>query len=226
MGVHFGAPQRILATVGRIRELAKRDGRNFVWERPDGHATRTYHGAVMFSTAAYRHLRHTEATDVSHFETRLDSGGDRRRYRVHTIHANPPTSPGNRVVNWALQQLGTPYVFGAQNGPDDVGKDSFDCSGLTAEGWSTEGVTLIHSAEGQRTSALVDRFYDQVKCEQGDLVFMNFPNTRGIEPPHASHVGFWYRPGFMIDTRNPDGEPVAVRPIELGNVVAYGRVRV
>jgi cell wall-associated NlpC family hydrolase len=117
------------------------------------------------------------------------------------------------------------------NGPEDPGLDAFDCSGLTQ--WAYQeagGPTLPHLAEGQRVSSLVNFFSDISHAQRGDLVFMNFPNGRGIYPPHASHVGLFSShatsktPATMLDTRNPNGEPVAIRTIELGNVLGFGRV--
>jgi hypothetical protein len=93
-------------------------------------------------------------------------------------------------------------------------------------------VTLPHNANAQKDSSLVSLFFDQKRAASGDLVFMWFPNSRGIVRPDASHVGLFYAhpstktAALMLDTRSPDGEPVAIRPIEEAYVVGYGRVQV
>src|SRR5512143_2414307 len=115
---------------------------------------------------------------------------------------------GEQVIRAAKTQLGVRYVWGAEQ--KDV---AFDCSGLTAWAWSTVGVNLPHNAEAQR------QICTKVSTpKQGDLVFFDF-NGSG----QASHVGLFLRTGYTIDTRNPDGEPVEVRPIEKAYVIGYGR---
>ncbi|MDP9301851.1 MAG: C40 family peptidase [Actinomycetota bacterium] len=130
---------------------------------------------------------------------------------------------GDRVIDAAKSEIGSPYVFGVANGPEDPGKDAFDCSGFTLWAWATVGAYLPHSAEAQRTAGNVHLFRNQADCQHADLVLMHFPNSRGIPSNQASHVGLWAGENTMLDTRSPS-EPVAFRSIELGNVLAYGRV--
>lgn len=42
----------------------------------------------------------------------------------------PPTEEGGAAVRYAVEQIGKPYVWGAE------GPDSYDCSGLTSQAWS------------------------------------------------------------------------------------------
>ena len=61
------------------------------------------------------------------------------------------------AVQFALKQLGKPYVFGAE------GPDSYDCSGLTWASYRSVGVTIpriadyqehaLHSGQRQRVAA-------------------------------------------------------------------------
>lgn len=134
---------------------------------------------------------------------------------------------GDGVINAGLSQLGVRYVFadidprGPQGGPGA----GFDCSGLVVWCYQQVGYDLPHSSEAIRTDVRMVRFQDQGRCQPGDTVVMWFPNTRGIPPGHASHIGLWARPGWMLDTRNPWNEPVAMRPIETGSVLCYGRYK-
>ena len=222
MGSDYGPVLGHREAVARIRELCKRDGGKFRWKRPDGHETRIYHGPRIFSLNASLQLRHTDPTDVSHFTTRIDSDHEDRRYRVLTLHSEPAT-PADEAYERAMSELGTPYRFGIANGPEDPGTDAFDCSGLTL--WAYEPfVNLPHNADAQKNSSLV-QLVSASDAERGYLVLMNFPNTRGIAWPRASHVGLFSKPGYMLDTRSPFGEPVAIRAIDYSRVVGFGRVK-
>jgi len=131
---------------------------------------------------------------------------------------------GELVLQAGLTEIGVPYVFGQANGPEDPGKDEFDCSGFTEWAWSTVGVSLPHNAEAQRTASNVREFSSATMALHGDLVFMWFPNSRGIPSNHASHVGLFYSFGSpikVLDTRNPVNEPVAIR--DGAGIIGYGR---
>ena len=89
-----------------------------------------------------RHLGHTPSSD--------------------TIIAPPPTH--GDVVQYAMSQLGTPYVW-AGSAPG-----GFDCSGLVMWAYAQVGVSLPHSSYGQYGYGVpVSR--DQL--EPGDLVFFD-----------------------------------------------------
>jgi hypothetical protein len=130
---------------------------------------------------------------------------------------------GLYVAYAASMEVGTPYVFGVANGPEDPGKDAFDCSGLTQWAWATVGVPLTHSADAQRQECPATS-----NPEVGDLVGCWFPNSRGIEKPKWSHVGLFIdKPTrdsvLMLDTRNPHGEPVAYRVQDTSAVMGYAK---
>ncbi|MCU1344001.1 MAG: glycoside hydrolase [Acidimicrobiia bacterium] len=88
------------------------------------------------------------------------------------------TSTLDRVLNFAAQQVGDPYVFGA-NGPD-----AWDCSSLVQAAYRQAGVTLPRTAEEQAHSGVAVPV-DRQAIKPGDLVFM-----RGGVPAHDhGHVG-------------------------------------
>lgn len=129
------------------------------------------------------------------------------------IYVRPATN-GMRILSAGLSQLGVPYIFGAES-PNHA----FDCSGLTDWAYNTVGRDLPHSADEQMNIATFT-----LNPEQGDLVFFHYPSSP--KPPNdASHVGLWYRPHYVIDTRNPNGEPVAIRAIEEEFVLHYGYIK-
>lgn len=150
-------------------------------------------------------------------------GGGGPIFGVMKFKLPPRVLPiGERVLQIAYTCIGIPYGFGEANGPEDPGKDELDCSGLTQYSWGGVGVFLPHSSEMQRTAFNVSTFNQESMCIPGDLVLMNFPNSRGIAWPRASHVGLWVKPGWMFDTRSQKNPP-ALRPIERERVVCFGR---
>jgi hypothetical protein len=204
---------RLRSHVGRVRLVHRRNGRVIdigPWRQPD-------EASVPFT--------HTIINE-GHLEDRFPVRSLLRR--VLSVRVIDVTK-GEMAVEHAKTEIGTKYRFGVANGPEDPGTDGFDCSGLTQWAWEQEGVGIIHSAEGQRTSV------PRVSIpRRGDLVCMWFPNSRGIPKGHASHVGLFYSPARfvhgvgriparMLDTRNPINEPVGIRDIELESVVSYHR---
>ena len=90
-----------------------------------------------------------------------------------------------KVLAFAKQQLGKPYVWGA------TGPNSYDCSGFTQDAWKAGGVSL------PRTT------FDQVKVgtkvaksamQPGDLIFFY---------DDVSHVGIYVGDGQMIHAPKP-----------------------
>ena len=98
-------------------------------------------------------------------------------------------SGGNgSVVNLALQQVGKPYVFGAE------GPNAFDCSGLVQWAFKRCGKNLPRTAEEQfRVGTPVPRN----QLQPGDLVF--FANTY---KPGISHVGIYIGNGKFVHAAN------------------------
>lgn len=118
--------------------------------------------------------------------------------------ATAPSPQAALAVNYAIAQLGKPYVFAA------AGPDTFDCSGLTLMAWRQVGVGMAHFAATQfeqfpRVS--VDAL------EPGDLVFFY---------PTIHHVGIYIGGGKMIHAPHT-GDVVRVASINRGNLV--GAVR-
>jgi cell wall-associated NlpC family hydrolase len=98
-----------------------------------------------------------------------------------------PNAVAAKVIDFAKDQLGKPYVYGA------VGMASFDCSGLTMTAYKSAGVTIPRLSDDQYWfGALVPRGQEQ----PGDLVFFDY------KPGHTGpgHVGMVYNPrkGIMI----------------------------
>jgi peptidoglycan DL-endopeptidase CwlO len=108
--------------------------------------------------------------------------------------ASPVSSRAGTAVDFAMDQIGDSYVYGA------AGPDSWDCSGLTMAAWGAAGVGLPHSSSAQFSSA------PQVSTsalQPGDLVFYYSP---------ISHVAMYIGNGQIVHASNPS-YPVKVDPV-------------
>jgi LysM repeat protein len=75
-------------------------------------------------------------------------------------------TPVDRVLAFALAQVGKPYVFFTK------GPTTFDCSGLTLAAYAQIGVDLVHHAATQaQQGRAVDFWNDSIQT--GDLVFLD-----------------------------------------------------
>ena len=90
-----------------------------------------------------------------------------------------------RVVQFALAQVGKPYVWGAP------GPDSFDCSGLTRAAWAQVGVNITHysGSQYQETTPV-----SLQALQPGDLLYFY-----SIE----QHVGLYIGNGKLVQAANP-----------------------
>ncbi|MPY35903.1 glycoside hydrolase [Streptomyces adustus] len=111
---------------------------------------------------------------------------------------------GRKAIAYATQQLGKPYVWGAE------GPDSFDCSGLTSQAWLHAGVVIPRTSEEQ-WARLPHVPVD--KMRPGDLI---------IYFSDASHVALYIGNGKIISAPRP-GRFVYVSPA--GSMQILGVVR-
>ncbi|MGA9345425.1 MAG: NlpC/P60 family protein [Nocardioidaceae bacterium] len=112
----------------------------------------------------------------------------------------PNATAAQRAVNFAYNQLGDTYVWGA------AGPDSWDCSGLTMGAWAAGGVALPHWSVAQY-AATTPIGVDQLK--PGDLVFWA---DDANDPSTIFHVGLYIGNGNMIHAPRT-GVPVKIESI-------------
>ncbi len=129
---------------------------------------------------------------------------------VTTSTKVPPGVSGKAkiAVQFALNQVGKPYVFGA------AGPSSYDCSGLTEAAWAQAGVQLPHSAAdqynyGTHVSPTTD------VLAPGDLIFFYSP---------IGHVTIYIGNGMMVSAPQ-EGENVSVVPLSAFNGSITGATR-
>jgi len=117
--------------------------------------------------------------------------------RYGTVSAAPGPAAG-AAINYALAQLGTPYVFGAET-PDVA----FDCSGLVQAAYHAAGIDLPRTAQTQYDAGPL--LPPGAPLEPGDLVFFGSSTT------DVTHVGMYLGQGDMIDAPHT-GAVVRIEP--------------
>lgn len=95
------------------------------------------------------------------------------------------SAKAKKVIAFAKQQLGKPYVWGA------TGPSSYDCSGLTQDAWKAAGVSLPRTTFDQ---VKVGTKVAKSQLRPGDLVFFY---------DDVSHVGIYAGDGQMIHAPKP-----------------------
>lgn len=111
---------------------------------------------------------------------------------------------GRKAIEYATEQLGKPYVWGAE------GPDSFDCSGLTSQAWLHAGVPIPRTSEEQWAQL---KHVPITRMRPGDLI---------IYFSDASHVAVYIGDGKIIQAPRP-GRWVYVSPA--GSMEILGVVR-
>jgi cell wall-associated NlpC family hydrolase len=95
-----------------------------------------------------------------------------------SVAGTPVTGAGAVAVEWALEQIGTPYVWGGE-----VPGVGFDCSGLVQTAYKVAGITLPRVAQDQYDST--PKLSPGMTLAPGDLVFF------GGGPGSIDHVGLF-----------------------------------
>jgi cell wall-associated NlpC family hydrolase len=115
------------------------------------------------------------------------------------VYTGDAASRAGKVVKFAYDSLGKPYVFGA------AGPGSYDCSGLTLAAYSQVGVSLPHSARRQ--------FAQGPQVPRSDLM----PGDLVYFYSDLHHVGVYIGDNKVIHAPQP-GESVKISDM---NVFPY-----
>lgn len=111
----------------------------------------------------------------------------------------PPSGAAGTVVNFALAQVGTPYVYGA------AGPGSYDCSGLVMAAYARVGIKLPHQSE---QIAARGRQVPAGQWQPGDVI--HFPG----------HVAIYIGGGKMVEAANPSAG-VRIAPLRGGTAYRF-----
>ena len=95
------------------------------------------------------------------------------------------SSRAQSALNFALAQLGKPYIWGG------TGPTGYDCSGLMMASWGKAGVSLPRTAAAQYAAGTPVSTFD---LQPGDLVFFY---------PGITHVGMYIGDGKFIHASSP-----------------------
>ena len=122
---------------------------------------------------------------------------DAAHYRI------PPGTPAPivAVINFALAQLGKPYVYGA------AGPNAYDCSGLIVAAYARIGVHLPRTTYQQVNVGV--GVYGIGRLQPGDLLFI--PGSDGT-PQAPSHVGMYLGDETLIQAPQT-GQNVRLSPL-------------
>ncbi|MGI5348854.1 C40 family peptidase [Streptomyces sp. CA-250714] len=199
---HAAAAQRARAAVARQERLAKRkkEQRNEVRRRLK--KVESLLSSLTGDQLARLHELERDRTDAAQQKLvasgALDPSGA----------TGSPSAQGRKALDWALKQIGKPYVWGAE------GPGAFDCSGLTQQAWRHADRDI------PRTSQEQWRRLPRVplnKLRPGDLV---------IYREGATHVGMYAGNGRVVQAPRP-GSAVRLTPLAadrpLGAVRPDGR---
>ncbi|MFE9408194.1 NlpC/P60 family protein [Streptomyces sp. NPDC006704] len=105
-----------------------------------------------------------------------------------------PSSEGDRALTYAVDQIGKPYVWGAE------GPESYDCSGLTSQAWAHAGRAIPRTSQEQWAEL---PHIALTSLRPGDLV---------VYFPKATHVAMYLGGGLVVQAPRP-GARVKVSPI-------------
>ncbi|HKS43766.1 MAG TPA: NlpC/P60 family protein [Amycolatopsis sp.] len=112
----------------------------------------------------------------------------------------PPNQAAAAAIQFALSQLGKPYVWGAE------GPDSYDCSGLMQTSYKAAGIILDRVAADQYKDGAMLPVRD---AHAGDLLFWaNDP----ANPATVHHVAMYLGDGKIVEAQQT-GVPVHVRAV-------------
>lgn len=137
-----------------------------------------------------------------------------------------PVSPGSggsipakaqRFINAAVAQTGKPYVFGAE------GPRAFDCSGLIHWALKQAGVADSRTTAAGYQARFAGSRVSRSQLKPGDLLFIHYPNSRGIPAGKASHIEIYLGNGRSMGTDNPR-EGARIEPVDWAHVVNSSRV--
>lgn len=94
-------------------------------------------------------------------------------------------NPGEMAVSFAEQQVGKPYVYGAE------GPNAYDCSGLMFAAWRVAGVTIPRTTWAMLASKSMIRVRKK-DLRPGDIVF-----------PYPSHCFMYIGDNRVVEAAHP-----------------------
>jgi cell wall-associated NlpC family hydrolase len=119
-------------------------------------------------------------------------GGDVTAY-VRASCTTPlpaPSEVAGRAIQYALGEVGKPYVWGA------TGPNAYDCSGLMLRAYESAGITLPRVARQQYWAG---GHLPVRQAQPGDLLFWGYDTSN---PDSIHHVAMYLGDGRMVEAAN------------------------
>lgn len=114
--------------------------------------------------------------------------------------ALPPNEKAGQAIEFALSELGDPYVWGAE------GPDAYDCSGLMMRAYESAGIVLPRLSRDQYWAGAM---LPVEEAQPGDLVFWAYDSS---DPATIHHVAMYLGDGRIVEAQQT-GVPVHTRAI-------------
>lgn len=122
-------------------------------------------------------------------------GGDIESYTEEfcpeELPAVPPSEVAAKAIDFALGEVGKPYVWGAE------GPHAYDCSGLMMRAYEAAGVTLPRTSRQQYWAGMQ---LPVREAQPGDLLFWAYDTA---DPDTIHHVAMYLGNGQMVEAANP-----------------------
>ncbi|MER5641426.1 C40 family peptidase [Kitasatospora sp. NPDC002227] len=183
--------------LGRLREeAAGAAGRAEEVARAAAQADELAKRQVDAAEAELTRLTAEQLVELEQRETALAEQSQQRLLATGALGqgGGAPSPQAAAAVEFALAQLGKPYVWGA------VGPDGFDCSGLTSKAWAAAGVAIPRTSQEQWAQLPKVRLGE---LRPGDLV---------VYFAEATHVAMYLGHGLMVHAPHT-GTVVKVAPV-------------
>ncbi|HEU0088244.1 MAG TPA: C40 family peptidase [Pseudonocardiaceae bacterium] len=184
----WGTPAQVTDPVYQIHKFY-----DVLLEVPDWETRRPGDSAQAVERSAFPTRYHQwETLAVDLITTR---GGDieafTKDFCPEELPAVPPSEVAERAIAFALDEIGKPYVWGAE------GPHAYDCSGLMMRAYESAGVTLPRTSREQYWAGTQ---LPVREAQPGDLLFWGYDTA---DPDSIHHVAMYLGNGQMVEAANP-----------------------
>ena len=175
--------------------------------RKPGKVDGVFTARTAAAVKAFQKKNHLDPTGVADKKTRA----------AIARAADAASNRTQKFIDVAKAQQGDPYVFGAE------GPNAFDCSGLIYYALRQAGVNAPRLTAAGYQDLYRSSSVSRANLKPGDLIFYWYPNDRGIQPGHASHIEIYLGHGKSMGTDNPS-EGARIENVDWNAFIGGARV--
>jgi peptidoglycan DL-endopeptidase CwlO len=208
-------PQGMLDRASIMNQLAQENGAKINLANSAATAAQRAQGAAAQEEQKASELAREMSAKVAQIQQRENFFNSEAFKQAETIFQETGHYPqdmhvagdsiGIQALNWALKEIGEPYVWG------DAGPGGFDCSGLVVWAYEHVGIYLEHFTVSQWNET---EHIPVSQLKPGDLVFFY---------SDISHVGIYVGNGMMVDAPT-FGQTVQIQPVMWNVLVGASEV--